>query len=536
MSSRCAIGQNRTLGVTWRLFEPGIGRAFIEAASFKELHNNLGIRSVVNRILDRNPGKIHVVEDSNFHAMICDMGVIDRVTVCKRDEVEKIVMTKKNFVFVDTDEYAKGIGDFFFSVFLFRPPNLLSFQHLYVLMHHFDRIQKIAEVIDEAAEKDNKKTLLFAGNYFELVVVDLLYLLCASADIVAKLNHRLFFSTSESDTPISVTAALRDTHVIVIWNQNDFEELIKHRMFLQTRYGFDVYFIHGEKALRSNTSFLHDPILFWGYPFMGTNRVQVTFSRLLPKIGFTFYDNDLLHRLLRNPGSDIPGSKRERQPEGYFRNGDIIDLYKILPLSSISLLHQYTYSMDAILKSTNAKLAILTRDFRDTVLSAVNRIYASEIRLSNVPARNLFKKAMGTDHDFVNYYYMRYSISDATKMFVELRNNQSNVCFIKFEDINQDPFSAYHSLFMWLGIADDPFYDVLQMKPIIERAANAAHPKNLVWHSKDREWSEKTGKKQLVSGTSGKWKDFFDEEMKEYFKANSNGYLQCFGYEKDDNW
>lgn len=480
-------------------------------------------------LFDIHPGAIYVIENSKFYDLFCDMKKLDSVTVCKKEDVPEVLLTKKNFVFIDSDEYNRGIGDYLWSIYLFKPPNLLSFSHLYVLALHFDRIQEVADSIDKAAEKDGKKVLLHARDITGLIMMDLLYLLCKSADIVAKLNKRAYFSMFDPNTPVSVNAASADKHILVIWNQNT-RNLVQHRLFLQARKDFDVYFIHGEKSSRSNASFLHDPILFWAIPFTGCGRLLSTLPLLLPRLGFYFYKTDLIYDFHKVPSNDVSESQYSQKNSN---DGGVLDFIDLMLPSSVILLHRCAYSMDVLLKKKGTKLVVLTRDFRDLIISTINRKFASEIRIRNIPIKPLVID--GIKNLLVNIP-STLSLDYMTKLFTHLKNDFTNTYFLKLEDINQDPFLTYHLLFTWLGIADDPFYDTSQMKNAIEQAASASHPDNLTWHKKDKEWSENMGKERLVIGASGKWNTIFDEEVKDLFKANSNGFLQTFGYEKDDNW
>lgn len=67
----------------------------------------------------------------------------------------------------------------------------------------------------------------------------------------------------------------------------------------------------------------------------------------------------------------------------------------------------------------------------------------------------------------------------------------------------------------------------------IEEIVNQNNFKNL---SGGREQGKADGKSFFRSGTSGDWMNYFDDRVKEAFKANTADFFVKYGYEKDENW
>jgi len=265
--------------------------------------------------------------------------------------------------------------------------------------------------------------------------------------------------------------------------------------------------------------YLKNDLLSW----LGVHRYEhrIIFIAGLPKSGTTWLET----QLVRVPGYNL---RPVYDPHGVARNHDVSDeIFDWFPRRSHSLVKLHTrYSEEnfRVICRHVPRFAVTVRDLRDMCVSNYFHVLNEPAHPSHALYTTLSREE-GLMH--------RIGITgDEYAPWVRdwlrcARSNPGKIFVLKYEDLNADPYAAFHSVFEFFSLPLD---------------------KNLL---RELEQSKLSGEKDLKTelqggglrsrstarkGIVGDWRNHFSEAHKTRFKEVAGEVLVEAGYEHDLNW
>lgn len=425
------------------------------------------------------------------------------------DNIKQISFKTDKFIFIGTNN--NELNDIS-SIHNLIPPNYICPEDLILFYNNRDYFNKMVDIINNISI-GNKKFYGYSENSEQYTIFKILYLICNNIQGIASFNI-LYAHYYSSDINVFNTYSLKEI------DHEKFSILIYNNHGLQCIYYFlnnlrlNYFFLFGNKKSSSASCLNTPPFILWSYPHAGTGRFMPVFSAVTERLGFnmgrnawTYYDWYYAYR------HTFPYLDSAKISNDFFEDR-IVDLYKVIPPISYITLHHPFYHINEIVNKTNSKVIILMRDFRDIIISNIKWFYLSAIYHDKSNFENIALDFMETGGTV--YGNRTSSLFNITKELVSALNN-SKIYFIKFEDINKDPLRTYMKFFENFGFSKNPAWVDSDMINLISISIKNNQPK--------------PGR-----GKHGTWKEFFTPRMKEYFKKNSNNFLQEFGYEQNNDW
>lgn len=471
---------------------------------------------------------IYVIRGSKWAHQLQEWISLGRIKECDLREAGALLMTKKHFVLFDTIESVEGFGRDIIATFGCYPPGYLTLGHLLGVCTHGEYLLEIVQLLAKTAARIGKKFVCMVGRDFESEIVgDLLYLLSDDIEAMA-----IPFMNCQNSAGIDrfpfigsemVGSLDRKRYAFFIYNLLH----VDNRDFSIANFKCDFYFLHGSMTPRSNSSLFYPPFLFWGVSFTGSGRFRdLLWGSVLPLFGIKSPNRTSCMDILRGIGNRLPHIKMKIDDwNDLDHEGKILSL---APSSSMPYYHAMAPDFE-LLDTTDAILVITIRDMRDVAVAALNDYAGASIRYSGISREEYNKYLKEIINKRINY------ITQKICHFY----NHSRVIFIKFEDIHYDPVNTVNAFLDRLPFADDPYRIQDAFSEYVTQAAHYANPytgPRRRRYEMDAKWSATLKHPRFLRGEPGQWRDCFDEELKEYFKANDNGFTLHFGYESDNNW
>jgi hypothetical protein len=552
-AARDGNGKCINLGCDYRRLAPSLLEIYNAPVSDSDILAAPESRKTLDRFLAGCCCSFYAIRDSYWHFSLRDRIGSGGVSVCARSDVAALLCRKKTFVFMDQSERRTGLGRDFLAAMRDYPPGLLTSGHVALFNLHGDYLNGIVEAVAAAASRSGRKFVMLACGGDENVFGDILYLLSGQVAAVNKFGIVGCYD-SELRYPFLDFYSFRNDregridgnqYAFLVWNIPAGE-----RRNIRCAYGnrtrnCDFYFIHGRERAQDNGVLSPRPFVCWQFPGAGTKRLSPVMRRIMWQLGIDFglggfndarpetlgnnwwlesgfhFDEYRFH----NPGSDKAYTEwAELDGADIDYTDKAIALYELMPNAAVLRLHHFRYRMATMQKRIGGKIFVFLRDLRDAIPAAIGFFYGARIKYGG---ESLYDHVM----DFMRKNDNLRRISES---LVELAGNP-NAFFIKFEDVDADPAAAYLDFFSRAGFTDDPFWIDGEFDAIIERSAEAVKPENIWRYAEDAKHGDGEGK-GILRGRPGRWREFFDQRMKDYFKENSNGFLKVFGYERDDNW
>jgi len=528
------MGRCANLGYPYRRLNPDLRDVYRGLRDADENGLAPEIRYMADFVIENTRREIYVQENSSWHRILAKHITAGRIETISRDEIFRVAFTRGTLFFMDAHELSGAIGSELRSYVGVYPPGIVTSRQLNVLAEHFEYLKGMADAIDNCYRANGKKFIFLCNpGYNDMVLCDVLYLLTDAIDAVIKESYNGRFY-SENFGPIlhaNQLAELDDSQYAVLVNNGDGLAIGYDGRVGSFRshllYNLEYYFIFGVERPLAPRRLAYRPIILWLLHAGGTNRMQPVWVKIMKYFGIGYSVSADFNPTFV-PLYDTP----LRRSADVFRNDDIeyekydavVNLYNVLSHSTCMLVHSNEYRMKDIIAATNAKVVVGIRDPRDILVSLGALTHGGWVRHFKRDRKQLLEP-------FSPYLKKLQGI---TRSILEIKDNP-NVTFIKFEDVDRNPVGAYARLVEEL-FPDDPVYVEEPLSRIIREAAIEAMPENQSHYRTFDEAGESLGLPQHSYGSARKWEDYFTEQMKDSFKANSNGFLQAFGYEKDDNW
>lgn len=524
-------GQCRELGYPYEKMSPSLHQLFDREKISWDKYPIQKMKTLAEYVINNVHGLFYTLQNSHWHSILEEHVQSGKIAICSKADVFRHLLDRRKFVFLDLGEFNGGIGRELQSMMWTQPPGILSPQHLNALDGHFDYLTRMAKHIDDAASETGKKYIYLCKQTPEgRLLGDMLYLLADSVEGVFKLPCESIaggkgrFSLLSSDNMCSLDPA----HYAVLIYNGDGIGTGRFNFFQTNRATFvgnkdiEYHFICGEARQCKSRPLAYQPIIFWGNPGAGTQRMRIVWTAMMNYYGISFsmegenqpiWSDNFATCIQQRFFNETPLGKTE----------SVIKMYEIMPHSSCLYVHSTGYDWVKIATSTNARLIILIRDIRDQYISRAVAWYWAAIRYQNKDVGEVIRAG-----ELLKKYSMQ------AEMLVKAKDCP-NITFIRFEDIDKDPIGTYKDLFLKL-FPDDPAYVEKSFLDTLSYSVNQSLPGNVLRYKFHDQCGELYGLSPVLSGKPGKWQEYFDETLKNYFKSNMHDYLKVFGYENDDNW
>ncbi len=504
-----------------KLLEPSLWKILSDSLvdGIPDVH---GILPACEFVLRNSTGAFYVVQDSKWHELLAEYVAGGRVKVCQKEETLHLFMLKKTFILLDSEEFSNGLGQDVCLTLngMAHPPTILTFGHFQALETHFDYVTGVVDTVRREFEAVEGDILYYWSRPYSVLEPDAAataasldnsayvmgcFLYALVDKIVAIYNPVMRRCTSDDSERVEypfngrLSPYLRNAdYSILVWNDKT------PRFTLSVpglRKGRKFYFTHGGRN-RNVRWIQYNPMLLWLLTYGGTGRMYHVLRAILNYFGIQRF------------------SRRHIAPKVF--------PFSVLNRSTAYFAHQFD-EIDAIVKPACAAGVVTihtVRDFRNKLVSMAFDRIGLFIRYGRYGTDEI-KKTLGKL--ITNKKIFRY-VAQA-----EIDTLQyANVRHIKFEDVVDDPLSAYKKLVLQLPVADDPYFDPEVVDQIIATESMAMTKETIGLQEPKSNLGDSLPK--MTRRGHGGWRDYFDAELKDLFKAHDPGYLRAFGYESDDNW
>lgn len=525
------IGCCRVLGYPYQELKPRLMEIYNVPWSEQRDGMVAAVREMADYVLSRCEGEFYVIRGSKWILLLNDAVSAGRVQVCEIFDVGQILLKKKHFVFVDNDEFTEGVvQDLLVTFSAETPPGLLTFGQLAALSEHFVYISGITEVIDTTAARINKQFLYVAGfDRDSSIMGDSLYLLCSRVTAVMKQRSHRLGTLIIGSSPIVGSRYLfpkyldHKEYAYLIWNIPDKNARIDSSIF---NIQCDHCFIHGEQRIQLNSCVYYPPCLFYSMFPERNDWMRKTIDSVLPVLGMRQPTSILsIWRKTKNEQR----CKISMQPVDSLRitkEEAILMTYSLLSPFSYLTFDSFNIDLSRIVENTDCMLTIFIRDLRDVIVAGMNYENHVLIRYGGADGKSFLK-------DFIEKH-----LSVLCRNLMKVKDHP-RVLFLKYEDMFNDPADALNTFIDRMPFANDPFrlrncfseFITQTTEQCRNELGNGAND-----HAKDIRRREDFGYRHQCYTTPGVWQDFFDDELKNWFKSNDHGFLKFFAYEMDDNW
>ena len=246
-----------------------------------------------------------------------------------------------------------------------------------------------------------------------------------------------------------------------------------------------------------------------------TYKHKIIFVAGLPKSGTTW----LQKMLGMVPGSHVrPVYDPSRAP--FFHNVSpmVFDLMPAYSYSIIKLHTKYTDYNFKTLVNKVGKFVVLYRDLRDMCISRYFHVLNQKDHRHN----KLYHTLSQEDSLFHCMNIVKNEYIDWVQGWHEKAKNNSNILEIRYEDLNSNVSETMKSILAFFDIPTDEDFLRKIKETQLKKAVNLKE--SLAEGSTKRK------------GVVGDWKNYFNEDHKNYFKKIAGGLLISLRYEKDLNW
>jgi len=530
-TGRCAC-----LGYPYRRLTPHLQETYLALRDVDEDGLHPRIKFMAEFVIQNTRREVYVLEGSFWHRILAKHVAAGRIGIISRGEIFRIAFTRGNLIFLDARELASDIGKELTVYFGIRLPSVVTSRQLNVLAEHFEYLKGMADAIDKQGRASGKK-FVFLSNpvYHDLVLCDALFLLTDTIDAAIKPNFYGRFSHGDT-----FGVVLREYQLGNLDNR-EYAVLVNNGDGLAAGfYGWmggyrscflhslEYYFIHGIERPLAPRRLVYQPIILWLPSCCGTGRIAPVWCKIMDYFGIAFSLSASFNDMFV-PWTDqlLCHNKNRLSPftdNGFKQHEAAVNLYNMLPHSTCMFLHMNIYRMKDIIDSTNAKVVVGIRDLRNVYATMGTVSRGGWLRYFDEEPKKLLEPLVGQWN----------VLPEIARSFLEIKDNP-NVTFIKFEDIDKNPIEAYTRLVEKI-FPDDPVYVEESLSRVIREAAIKVIPENISRYRILDDTGDALELQANPHGCAKKWEDYFTESMKDFFKANSNGFLQAFGYEKDDNW
>lgn len=196
----------------------------------------------------------------------------------------------------------------------------------------------------------------------------------------------------------------------------------------------------------------------------------------------------------------------------------------------------------------NKKILYLVRDGRDVMVSLYyHQLIWNEKNKLNPKDVTYHRKQTGFEDfddvkgnlpEFIRYTfteepsklqhftYMGNWESFNRKWIHEMEKGKGNIYLLRYEDLLTDTYATIEKMLM-------EFFEIPEVSA--SRLQEVVHKYSFENQAKRKQGEEKKNS-FLRKGISGDWKNYFNDQAKEAFKAHAGEVLIKLGYEKDQSW
>lgn len=249
---------------------------------------------------------------------------------------------------------------------------------------------------------------------------------------------------------------------------------------------------------------------------------SILFVAGLPKSGTTWLEK-MLSSLDGFQSIMIPQAVRYEQQNGESHSFDLPEnIFTAFDKALIVLklhIHGSAKNFQVLLKN-NLKFVVIYRDLRDVAVSYIFYVQ----RTAYHPEHNIYKNLdiPTALHQFAKTLLPAYMAwIDAWYQY----ETHQLCCMITYEQLKAKPFETFQRVLK--------HYDLSVPKHEIEEIITQNEFKNL---SGGRKNGQTDNQSFFRKGKSGDWVNYFDEAIKQLYKAQMGDFLIRYGFEADNNW
>lgn len=479
---------------------------------------------LTNLIENSISAEFYILENSKAQEIVAD-SINNKIITIKDLSIFAKQARKRSFLICSNEEYEnfKKLPEVAQQRILSRT-NIINTGKLLAFATATSEILKIAQVIHYIKGPLSKNNLLRPLTDEDKILSELLYIFTDRITSIIIFHPRdisPYITTSPPkekwyEQPFNIA----ESHFsYVVHNKKDKYTIIYPRVFANTSFDYrdkkglyrstepnyfynksNSVFLFGKPSSQPSNNLHFKPFIIWCPHCTGTTRFYPLFVCMTKQFGITEFSAS------RIPAVDIDKLTPKNK-------ADFCQLFfPTLRDNSYLYTHHTHHDFGPLFDDKKIPIILLVRDFRDVLISEAHWAY------------NVFRR---DDEDFwLEFMNLKYEDNEnrlhmRTKTMVQLADRE-NVIMIKFEEIDDNPTEAYNNFFQKLGLRSHPHFNK-SMDEYLQTKIKEALPENYK-------------RPELRKGKPGGWRKVFTPKMKELFKKNSNGYLQAFGYEKDDNW
>ena len=205
-----------------------------------------------------------------------------------------------------------------------------------------------------------------------------------------------------------------------------------------------------------------------------------------------------------------------------------------------AFVHHLSFCPTELAEYGSVRCMYTIRDPRDLILSYARYSYVQGERESQSEREyveqeldrflSVSRIGLTPRQDFV---FLMSSVKEIAADFVEAVELENVYC-VRYEDLRRDPRGLFDGVIRWLGLERHGMYPAVSIAGALDRwIQDYSFESTVAKHGKTKKGNLAT---TAMSGTSGRWREFFSPDQRRLVKDQIGDELIALGYETDYDW